>query len=428
MIFKCRFFCWQRLAGFAVLISCATVFAEPHHHGEKTVAAKPAGCADSARISVHCGLVPSAKYAGKKLWVTFVQNQFVWVSHSNDNGKNFSTPVKVNNTPQEIYSNGENRPKIHVRGKHIYISWTEKTEGHYTGDIRFARSTDKGKSFSPSIKVNDDGLLTSHRFDAMHVTDEGRIYLAWLDKRNKEAAQKQGGEYPGSAVYFAVSDNSGESFSKNKKVADNSCECCRIAMDDAGKFVAEKSATDKSEAVIFWRQIFDGGMRDHALMTLGPNGATSGLYRATIDDWKIDACPHHGPDVAASPARAGYHLAWFSDGAKNQGLYYGFFTGEESVTAVQMDSDAGASHPQVFAAKEILYYAWKIFDGKKTVVKLKTSKNQGKSWSDAGVIAGTTGGSDHPLLFASPGGEAVLSWHTDKEGLRIIQLGEHNAA
>lgn len=388
----------------------------------KTTAAGICG-GDTKQISVDCGSVPSAVFSENKLWVVFVQGNFVWLTTSSDLGKTFSKPIQVNDTAHEIYANGENRPKIHVRKNHVYVSWTEKTGGRYTGNIRFARSIDGGKNFSPAIKANDDDLLTSHRFDAMHVTENGRIYLVWLDKRDKEKAEQKGEKYSGSAIYFAVSDNRGKSFEQNKKIADHSCECCRIALDTAGNF-----APENSEIVVLWRQIFAGGVRDHALVTLGPEGATGKPQRATVDEWKIDACPHHGPDIASDAALEGYHLAWFSDGAKHQGLYYGQHNSGgaamgTTARVTAMDTRAGASHPQVLNTKNNLFYAWKVFDGDKTKIKLKTSTDHGTRWSEGRVVASTAGPSDYPLLVGTEDGRAMVAWHTSEEGFRIFDAG-----
>jgi hypothetical protein len=41
---------------------------------------------------------------------------------------------------------------------------------------------------------------------------------------------------------------------------------------------------------------------------------------------------------------------------------------------------------------------WKQFDGEKTSVNLMTSMDDGKTWSQARVVATTSDASDHPLL------------------------------
>ena len=67
-----------------------------------------------------------------------------------------------------------------------YVSWTKRSPERFSGDIRFSRSIDQGKSFSPAQTINDDGLVTSHRFDALLTDHRGDVYLAWLDKRDRQ--------------------------------------------------------------------------------------------------------------------------------------------------------------------------------------------------------------------------------------------------
>ena len=54
----------------------------------------------------------------------------------------------------------------------------------YTGDIRFSRSVDGGKSFSNPVTLHTDRQEITHRFDALSVNRDGRIFVAWIDKHN----------------------------------------------------------------------------------------------------------------------------------------------------------------------------------------------------------------------------------------------------
>ena len=370
-------------------------------------------------LSVHCGKTPNAVVGrvgdgGEKLWVVFAQNDHVYLSTSADMGATYSQPVVVNPKPESIYARGENRPKIAIGNKsEIYVSWTEKTQGRYTGNIRFSRSLDGGKTFQPPMTVNNDGLLTSHRFDALQVAESGKIYLAWLDKRDKVSAQKAGHDYPGAALYFAVSDDSGASFTGNYKVADNSCECCRIATAEKGK----------DDIVALWRHIFPGSIRDHAFVVLTANGGSS-YQRATVDDWKIEACPHHGPDMISAIESQQYHMVWFSNGTAHKGVSYGRYdlvSGETS-HIYSVDTSAGAGHPQIEVADKQLYIVWKSFDGEQTHIRLITSDDQGGVWKDRRTVLSTQGGSDHPQLFKAPSGSVYLGWHSEEEGYRVKAL------
>ena len=62
-------------------------------------------------------------------------------------------------------------------------------------------------------------------------------------------AAGKGAKYRGAAVYFAVSDNQGASFRGDFKLADYSCECCRIAMlphEIPRRQIVEQLSTDRA--------------------------------------------------------------------------------------------------------------------------------------------------------------------------------------
>ncbi|MDP2156061.1 MAG: sialidase family protein, partial [Sulfuricella sp.] len=243
-----------------------------------------------------------------RLWLARVEKGYLYVSHSADKGKNFGAPVKVNSVPENIASDGENRPKIVVaKNGHIYVAYTTSLEKPFSGHIRFSRSLDGGRSFSEPITVNDNREVISHRFEAMGVNDRGEITLAWLDKRDLSAAERKRKKYIGAAVYYAVSKNGGASFEPNRKAADHACECCRVAM-----------AMDKDDVpVIFWRHIYGKNVRDHALLRLD---GKSQPVRVSRDNWEVDACPHHGPAISIG-ADGVYHLAWFNNAPQRHGLF-----------------------------------------------------------------------------------------------------------
>ena len=371
-----------------------------------TAPATFAGTNCPADLSIHCGETPSAVFASSgRLWTTFVQGQHVYVSYSDNQGETYSTPVRANPLPEAIYTNGENRPKIGLgnRGQ-VYLSWTEKTGGMHTGNIRFSYSLDGGRSFENPRTVNDDGLLTSHRFDQLYVSPSGKIFIAWLDKRDQVRLRAAGKQYTGSAVYYAVSANSGKSFGENIRVADHSCECCRLAMAPAGG----------DRVAVLWRHIFNATTRDHAIALLSADGQTSGFHRATYDDWQVDACPHHGPDMAYA-APGVYHMSWFSDGDDHKGIYYARYNFSsasiESVRAV--DTRPGASHPQVAEFAGQLFLVWKFFDGERTRIQVMESLDKGRTWSAQRTVASTDSSSDHPVLITHSDG-IYLGWHVEK--------------
>jgi len=343
------------------------------------------------------------------LWLARVEGGHLFVSRSDDKGKTFGPAVKVNPVAENIAADGENRPKIAVtREGRAHVSYTSSLEQPFSGHIRFSRSTDGGKTFSEPVTVNDNREIISHRFETLAVNDRGQVFIAWLDKRDLSAAQREGRHYRGAAVYYAVSDDGGASFAPNLKAADHSCECCRVAMAVDGE----------GTPVIFWRHIYGKNERDHAMLRL--DGKSSPI-RVSYDRWKVDACPHHGG--ALSIASDGvYHFVWFDNAPERHGLFYAYTAdrGETFSTPLNFGNfDAQAGHPHVLSLGKAVHVVWKEFDGQNSVIRGMASADGGKSWSLPRQVAATAGASDHPLLIAD-GAQPYLSWNTAREGLRLI--------
>jgi hypothetical protein len=376
-------------------------------------------CQFTPALSVHCGRMPTTSFdKNGRLWAAYVIGEHVYVAYSDDVGAHYSDPVQVTGEPEEVYTNGENRAKVAFgRNGEIYVTWTQVTDGPFYGDIRFTRSTDGGRSFEPVKTVNDDGLLTSHRFDSLFVNSKGDIYVSWLDKRDLVAAGEKGMAYTGAALYYAVSTDNGASFHKNLKVADYSCECCRVAM----------SETPDGNVAAFWRHIFgeDLGIRDHAFAVLGSDRVLTPAQWATQDYWHLEGCPHHGPSMVTAGDDS-YDITWFTLGDVRKGIFYGRYHPQTNeITGMATIATTGASHPFIARAGGQLYLVWKQFDGTATNINLVVSNDEGRTWQPARTVASTADASDHPLLITR-NDNIWLSWHTGREGLRIMPLNQGN--
>ncbi|MDH5711502.1 MAG: glycoside hydrolase [Gammaproteobacteria bacterium] len=399
---------------FSLAVSVETI-AVDHQHNNHSAMASSGPCDKNFVPALSCANTPSAVFDNHgKLWLAWVFGEHVYVSHSMDKGKTYSAPIIVNRVPEKIYAMGENRPKIAIANNgHIYISWTQQLPERFSGHIRFSRSVDGGKTFSDPITVNDHLAVTSHRFDALGVNKDGVIYLAWLDKRDLLSAKEAGRPYNGAAIYYAVSTDGGITFHANKKIIDNTCQCCRVAI----------SMDTDQLPVVLWRHIFDDNIRDHALVKFDDRMEAGEVVRVSRDNWQVDACPHHGPDISIADDGI-YHLAWFNNAADRHGLFYANTHDQGKSFSEPLNFGnytAQAAHPQVLSQGETVFVLWKEFDGKQASLITMKSVDSGATWSVPKILDTTTGETDHPLLIAD-GNDVYAAWHRRGHAYRLFPL------
>lgn len=346
-----------------------------------------------------------------RVWLARARKGQVWVSSSADAGQHFGKEVAVNATPMKVAADAEARPKIAVAANgYIYLSWTESLKKPYAGYIWFARSVDDGKSFETPYIVHQDRAEITHRFDALQVAADGKITVAWVDKRDLLAAKAAGKTYEGAAIYYAVSTDQGKSFAPEQKLADSSCECCRIAMT---------SKPDGTVAVL-WRHVFAGNERDHAMAEIGQSAAPA-IVRASYGHWKIDGCPHHGAALAVGEG-FGYHLAYFDGAGDKPGLRVARMDGEAWVTSPPRkigDPKKNAGHPALLSIGEKVWLAWREHNTEGMDIVAMTSLDGGKTWSLPVTMAHTTARLDYPQ-WLNLRGQVVLAVSSADKGLLVI--------
>jgi hypothetical protein len=346
------------------------------------------------------------------LWLAWMAAGQISVASSKDAGHSFSTPAQVTKERLNLDWGPDARPKIVVdRNGGIALAFSIFRDKAFNGQVLYTRSADGGKSFSELRPITPSN--ESQRFEALALDADGSVFAAWLDKRNRVPAQQSGQKYEGAGLFFASSNDGGVTYSEARLAQDNTCECCRLGLAFAGP----------GRPVVVFRNIFEGGVRDHAIMTFADPATPGEVHRVSQDDWQINACPHHGPSLSISAAGT-YHVAWYTNGKVRKGLFYarsrdGGKTFSMPVAIGQPERNP--SRPYVIVGPRETAMVWKEFDGEKTSVNLMTSHDDGETWSTPKTISSTMDTSDHPLLV-SDGNKIYLSWMTKADGYRFQSI------
>ena len=344
-----------------------------------------------------------------RLYVVDAANGHVRLRHSNDDGRTLSAPVEVNAIAEPIYAEGENRPKI-AFGPHdeLYVSWSQPRAKPWTGFVRFTRSLDRGEHFSKPLTVHHDHAEITHRFDALAVDGNGRIVIAWIDKRDVIAAMAQGKPYLGAAVYYSWSDDGGASFVPERKLVDQSCECCRIAL----------ARLPDGKVAAFFRNIYGDNIRDHAYAVLRTDGQNSRVERATFSDWQIAGCPHHGPGLAIGSDGI-RHAVWYEAKGKPTIRYGQLDPGHVPQRQLAI-ATAGASHADVAVHERTVWVIWNQVDAHGYSLMLRRSTDNGANFDATREIARSSGAVGSPQLLQKQG-RTFVAWNT-ATGFRLIGI------
>ena len=391
----------------AILYSCAgLLLAALLWHGSASGQHQHAGHGAAAMgKSAELGALAAVDSRGI-LWAAHKDGGHVVVSRSNDLGRNWSKPVRVTLEAEGTDTGGDARPKVATGGAgELYVTWTRPLSKPYTGEIRFSRSLDGGQTFSAPLTVHADRQEITHRFDSIGVNRSGQIFVAWIDKRDGVAAGKAKLPYRGAAVYFAVSDDRGASFRGDYKLADHVCECCRIAL----------AARADGSLLALWRHVFAPNIRDHALAAMYPDGRVGAVQRATFDDWRVDACPHHGPSLAQD-GKDRLHAVWFTQAPGRAGVFYGRLRADGVDSQRRVGGDT-AEHADLALIGERIAVAWKEFDGERSQLRAMVSEDGGDNWREH-RLAATGGASDQPHLLVW-NGRFYVFWNTRNEPLSV---------
>ncbi len=364
------------------------------------------GCGGPARITADPssaeasgGIATVAFDAGGRLWRVRATAERIYVDHSTDLGASYSPAVAVNDKPQHIRAMPEDRPGIALdrQGRITVIYYAAERHGAVP---YYSYSEDNGAHFSPPRALGAAREGYEHAMVKLISDPLGRLYLFWYETTPRATS-----------AYYTVADSAAALGVPDIKIADSMCECCRLAVD----------FNRAGEALALARVIFPGSIRDHALIEVGRG--TGGSRRVTYDEWRIEACPRHGPAISIDHDGR-YHIAWFTQGAKRQGLFYAYSTdrGAQFSEPVRIGRPgAMAEHADVLALDNRAALVWKEFDGQKTQLLAMQSADSGVHWSAPARLAESASESDHPALITD-GRQIMVSWSAGDTRHRLIPL------
>jgi hypothetical protein len=332
------------------------------------------------------------------------------LARSSNGGETWSAPVVVTTSLDEVHPHAEASPRLVTARNVVGVFWPKQQ--HIPGRrfpasaMRFARSTDGGRTFQPAVTLNDDTTGTApagHTFHGATVVGDTSFVVAWLDSRQvveathgMEAQHHEGSSY----VFSTASHDLGATWAPaNRKFWGNACPCCRVSLAPAG-----------NDVMAAWRGHFAGDVRDVVIAKLA---SSSKPERVHADNWVFPGCPHSGPALAIDGEDA--HIAWFTGAPGKMGVYYMKRGGEP--VRVLGGEQLPTGHPAL------------ALDGGDAIVAVNLNAAGARVLTLARISGGkvttyevpNSDGADHPQILRVANGSAIVAWTQDSR-LRLAQV------
>ena len=307
---------------------------------------------------------------------------------SDDAGKTFSKPVRVNSHPRSVIITGTVRgPHLAVgRAGRVHVAWmgSDEARPRATGratPMLYTRLNDAGDAFEPQRNLiqKRPGLDGG---GSVATDGEGNVYVAWHAPDGAEGEENRN-------VWVTRSRDDGKTFAAETAALPRKsgvCGCCgmRIHAAEGGKvFVVFRSAHDKVN-------------RDIHLLASDDHGITFRV--AAVDPWSIGTCVMSTASLANAPT--GLVAAWET----KQQVRLATSAAPHGAAVVGVASDqAGVKHPSIAANQTGEYLvawavgtgwnkggslAWQVFDNERQPVAAMSGHRDGLPvWSVPAALA-----------------------------------------
>jgi hypothetical protein len=314
-------------------------------------------------------------------------------------GGPIGAPVTVNQPTEAPYMRQE-APALAVVGNDVFLTWALThpkltADKPFSNELRLSRSTDGGKTFLPSILVNDDEQVIGHSFDSIHVAPDGVLHLAWIDGRE---GKKESG------TFVTRSTDHGRTVATNLKVDDNTCVCCRTSLTtgpDGTLYVA-------------WRKVLPGDLRETVVARSTDGGSTfSAPVIVGHDKWVFPGCPHRPASIGTDRLERLY-VVWYTEGIDETPAVFLAYSDDRGATfspkqKLNVSKGTFPDHPQMAVDQDgRLVIVWEEQSPVRREVVMSLSLDRGQTFSAPQKLNEKKG--QTPSLSMNAKGLAALAW------------------
>jgi len=311
----------------------------------------------------------------------------------------FPKPIQVN--PSIQFATSLHEPPALALGPHreVYVLWPAPhphADGKpFASILNLSRSLDGGRTFLPPTRVNDDEVVTGHSFDHLATAPNGTIHIAWIDAR-------EGKKDP--ATYTARSLDRGSTITKNLKIDDSTCVCCRTSV----------ATSPDGTVYVTWRKIFPGNVRE-TVVARSKNGGQSFDPAVIVghDQWVFAGCPHRPASLGAD-GQGRLYVSWYTEGPDDTPGVYLATSDDQGLTftaRTMLNTSKGTfpDHPQMAVDDQgRILVIWEEQSPVRREIVMRYSLDRGKTFIAPQKL--NIKKAQHPAVAINNQGQAIFAW------------------
>jgi hypothetical protein len=199
----------------------------------------------------------------------------------------------------DFFANWADVPSVvRLADRTLVAHWLQRNGASASGyDLRLARSTDEGRTWSAPFSPHHDGTKTEHGFASLFDAGGG-LGLIWLDGRAMKPAVNPDEDGTGDMSLRAARFDRDWKQLSEEAVDLRVCECCPTA-----------AAVTADGVIVAYRNRSADEVRD-IYVSRFTGGAWTEPAPVHNDGWRLDGCPVNGPALSASDGHVA--VAWFT--------------------------------------------------------------------------------------------------------------------
>jgi hypothetical protein len=166
----------------------------------------------------------------------------------------------------------------------IYVNWTDQRNGEDDTDVWLSKSTDGGDTWSPAVRINDDGPGKQQFFTWMTVDQvTGNLWFVFYDRRNHDNNATD--------VYLAWSTDGGETF-VNQKISESPF------VPNPGVFFGDYTNIVAHDGIIrpIWTRLHNGQLSIWTHL-MHQSDVISGVGSRQPDQYELQEYPNPASDI-----------------------------------------------------------------------------------------------------------------------------------